>query len=83
MEEKELSDEDLHLLSKQLGRQLSGGDGAVSSKTSCERLLNTPLACFLTAKAREVSSCDVIVRVVADFLKESSGAAGGGAFRAG
>jgi hypothetical protein len=71
VEEKDLSDEDLHLLSKQLARNL-GGSGFEGSRTSCHDLIDTELGSFLTAKARSVSPRDVVVRVVADVLSNDS-----------
>ena len=68
VEEKDLSDEDLHLLGKQLARNLGGNMNMEEARTTCYDLLDSPLASFLTAKARAVSPRDVIVRVVADAL---------------
>lgn len=78
-DDKDLSDEELMVLSKQLGRQLGGP----SKLTSCEDLHDTFLGQFLAGRARAACSRDVVVKVVADVLKQPhiagrSGATAGG-----
>ncbi|EKX33123.1 hypothetical protein GUITHDRAFT_120690 [Guillardia theta CCMP2712] len=66
MDEKDLSDEDLTILSRQLGRQL----GPFSQYTTAEYLMDTPLGSFLTQKARAICSRPILIKVVADVLRQ-------------